>query len=268
MSHDILTTTEAAKLAAVAPTTVKRWADQGHLTYTRTAGGHRRIDRTELERFLKRQASPTGNDDSLIESWIQCLVTADRYRVDGQLLLARSRLGSWYRVADELGEVLKTIGVRWRQGRFSIADEHVASAALSRALDRVGDNIPVAIEGPSCVLASPGQDEHSLGLSLADVCLREAGWCPQWLGSRTPPGEIVNYVERNNLAMVALSASSILADVVFLKRLVQKLEIVCASRGALLVLGGAGAWPDNCSYAVRLESFAEFHQFLSKHATD
>src|ERR1035437_4056645 len=35
----MLTTTEAAEVAAVAPSTIKRWADQGILPFSRTAGG-------------------------------------------------------------------------------------------------------------------------------------------------------------------------------------------------------------------------------------
>ena len=57
-----LTTTQAAQLAAVAPSTVKRWADQGILPFFRTAGGHRRIARIALERFLREQ-SQSGDED-------------------------------------------------------------------------------------------------------------------------------------------------------------------------------------------------------------
>jgi len=35
-------TTGAAEAAAVAPSTIERWADQGILPFSRTAGGHRR----------------------------------------------------------------------------------------------------------------------------------------------------------------------------------------------------------------------------------
>jgi excisionase family DNA binding protein len=49
----MLTTTEAAKAAAVAPSTIKRWADQGMLPFSRTAGGHRRFERFAIERLLR-----------------------------------------------------------------------------------------------------------------------------------------------------------------------------------------------------------------------
>jgi len=42
---------EAARLLGVSPDTVRRWADQGRLDTTRTAGGHREVAGTELARL-------------------------------------------------------------------------------------------------------------------------------------------------------------------------------------------------------------------------
>jgi excisionase family DNA binding protein len=57
----MLTTTEAAEVAAVAPSTIKRWADQGILPFSRTAGGHRRFERFVVERLLREQPVPRQN---------------------------------------------------------------------------------------------------------------------------------------------------------------------------------------------------------------
>ena len=48
-----LTPAEACALAGVAATTLKRWADAGVLAHVKTAGGHRRFLRADLERFLQ-----------------------------------------------------------------------------------------------------------------------------------------------------------------------------------------------------------------------
>ena len=49
---DLLSNVEVGRLAGVGPTAVKRWADQGLLPCVRTAGGHRRFRRDEVEKFL------------------------------------------------------------------------------------------------------------------------------------------------------------------------------------------------------------------------
>src|SRR5688572_30604861 len=48
----MLTTAEAAALAAVAPSTIKRWTDEGVLHAMRTVGGHRRFMREDVERLV------------------------------------------------------------------------------------------------------------------------------------------------------------------------------------------------------------------------
>jgi len=52
---NLLTTGQAAKLCSVTPDTVLKWIKRGRLTGVRTAGGHYRIKRRELEPLLLSQ---------------------------------------------------------------------------------------------------------------------------------------------------------------------------------------------------------------------
>lgn len=47
-----LSTAQAARELGVSLSTVRRWADQGHLTSIRTPGGQRRFPRDAIERFV------------------------------------------------------------------------------------------------------------------------------------------------------------------------------------------------------------------------
>jgi excisionase family DNA binding protein len=259
----MLTTTEAAEVAAVAPSTIKRWADQGVLPFSRTAGGHRRFERFAVERLLREQPASVSSGDPVASAWVRCLVEGRRPEIDGGLLDARARLGSWWRVADELGVALAEIGKHWECGRLTVAEEHVASDALGRALARVGDALPIRLDGPTCLLACAGEDEHTLGLSLAELCLREAGWTPLWLGRRTPVAELVRLVSGGRASLVALSASMLLGERE-LRAISDEVGAACEERGVGLVLGGAGAWPANPGFGVRVTSFAAFHDYLAE----
>jgi excisionase family DNA binding protein len=263
---DTLTTTEAAEVAAVAPSTVKRWADQGILPSSRTAGGHRRFERVAVERLLREQRAAVSSGDPVASAWVRCLVEGRRPELDGRLLEARARLGSWWRVADELAVALTEIGKRWECGRLTVAEEHVASDALARALARVGDALPIHLDGPKCLLACARDDEHTLGLSLAELCLREAGWTPLWLGRRTPVAELVRLVSGGRVSLVALSASMLLEDERELRAIGDEVGAACKERGVGLLLGGAGAWPARPSFGVRVTSFAALHEYLAKKA--
>ncbi len=262
--NDLLTTIEAAELAGVTPSTVKRWADQGLLPCVRTAGGHRRFERAAIGRFLRAQGAASDEKTARLATWVDLLVRGRHRELDGLLLEARARLGAWYRVADELGSFLTLVGEQWAAGHLAIADEHLIADGLERALDRVGQSIPTRADGPRAVLACAEGDEHTLGLSLAELCLLEAGWTPLWLGRSTPMGEATKMAERSGARMIVMSASAASNDARRLERAARRLGLECRARDIDLVLGGQGVWPEAPVHGVRLRSFEALHVRLAQ----
>ncbi|MEQ1894684.1 MAG: helix-turn-helix domain-containing protein [Planctomycetota bacterium] len=261
---ELLTPAEACQLAGIGPTTLKRWADNGVLSHVKTAGGHRRFLRADLERYLQRQTRDAGQPGVADENpWIQKLVGGSSHDVEAELLHARGRLGGWYLVAQELAGVLGDLGERWSQGKLSILDEHIASERLLRGLARIGEALPTRPNGPRALLACAEEEVHSLGLALAELCLRELGWTTLWAGTRTPTTELARIADSMNLRLVALSASALSKDRVRLARTVSELEAACHPRGVYLALGGDGLWPDAPRHAKRFRDFATFHRFAA-----
>lgn len=253
----LLSTQDAARLAGVGPTSVKRWADEGLLACRKTAGGHRRFERGDLERFLREHGAPQAERTP----WVELFLESDSYGLKGALFEARGRLGAWHRVADEVAPAITELGSRWECGDVSVLDEHVASERISRALAHVSEALPVGERGPMCLLACADGDEHTLGLSLAEICLREAGWGTIWAGRRTPVTDIVAAVERGSFDMVALSASSLSADPRGLARQAKLVAAACRAQGIPLAVGGSGAWPASLPGAERFSTFEPFHAF-------
>ena len=60
---EIITTGQAASLCSVTRNTVFKWIQSGHLAARRTAGGHHRIDRRDLEKLMagSARALPSSN---------------------------------------------------------------------------------------------------------------------------------------------------------------------------------------------------------------
>ena len=254
MSDELLTTAEAARIAGVGASSVKRWADLELLPCVRTAGGHRRFHRQELERFL-RELSPEPAGQA--SAWVNSLLESGVFALHGELLRARERLGSWHEVAEELGPALKELGARWERGQISVVEEHVASERLSRALERVADSIPSMPLDPQALLATADGDEHTLGLSLVELCLREAGFSCAWSGRGTPTADLAALAASGEHALIALSASAASTDGARLRRQLETLGPACREHGVILVLGGSGAWPDSDVYGERLHGLAE-----------
>jgi excisionase family DNA binding protein len=249
---DFLSSVEVAKLAGVGPTAVKRWADQGLLPCVRTAGGHRRFRRGEVESFLKAPNRPGAS------AFIDLLLQADGLGVEARLLTERSRLGSWLAVAELVGEALVDLGLRWRAGSVTILQEHLASERLARALARVADALPVAPGAPRCVLACAEGDRHALALSLIELALREAGWTTLWAGQDTPAADLAEVARQGAAELIAVSASAASTEAEGLRRQAELLGSACAGSGVALALGGSGAWPESPEGGRRFHALRPF----------
>lgn len=253
-------TGRTARALGVGPTTVQRWADDGRLPSVRTVGGHRRFRARDVA-ALRLSLDSAG---AAAEHWANVLTgDDDTYQLRAALLGARARSGSWAPVADELGAGLDELGRRWQSGDCSIFEEHLASERLRRALANCCERIQVSRVAPRCLLLTAVGEEHTLGLSLVELVAREAGWQCDWLGRRTPIAELVRALEARRPLVVGVSASSQLADAAVLRGQYEELAELCRSSDAHLLMGGAGAWPDDPAHGVRLHSLQELPDFLA-----
>lgn len=297
---ELITTSEAAAIAGVGVSSIKRWADQARIRIVRTPGGHRRVDKADLQRFLRSLRGPSvassrtprpaaglsGNthaptDESHAEGllssslpkipapsgdpaayWADAMLKVDVYELQGLLLSARSRTGSWSAAADEAILGLREIGDRWYDGTVTVMEEHVASERLSRALATIVSTMPQSLRDPVCMLASVGGDQHTLGLSFLQVCLREAGWQSIWVGGATPTPELVAVAKSGRMDMIAMSASQSAPESKDLPAIAEAVGEGCRQSGTRLVLGGSGPWPEPPVYGERFESFRTLGRYL------
>ncbi len=136
-----------------------------------------------------------------------------------------------------LTDAMALIGRRWETGQWSIAEEHLASQALLRTLDRIRPETgPEGRVGPLAVLAAVAGERHMIGLVCLAQVLEERGWTVADLGPDLPAADLARFVARNEAALVALSASATAR----LESVVASVEAVRAARPGLpILLGGA-----------------------------
>jgi excisionase family DNA binding protein len=258
----LTTTQEVARLAGVGPTAVKRWTESGLVRCVRTVGGHRRFVRAEVEEAIRARSPERSPVDR--EPWIGALLEpGEPHAIEALLLAERARASAWHRVAAVAGEARTRLGALWSAGDVTILEEHLASERLARALARVGEAIPLDPYAPRALLAcAEGGDDHTFGLALAELVLREAGWATEWAGRRTPIAELRPALGRR-ARMVAVSASAASGDALALRGQADALGRLSRVAGATLVLGGAGAWPARPRVGVRSEALEPFHAFAA-----
>jgi excisionase family DNA binding protein len=263
MTHKLLTSAEVAKILGVTAGSVKRWADLGLLRCARTVGRHRRFDPVEVERFLKDQTGtvqPAYGPD--VEGWLELLLSdGDAHQLLATVYAERARLGAWWKVAESLAAVLEEIGERWAEGTLSILEEHVATERLARCLAQVADQLPSRPGAPRLLLTTAENEEHTLGLSLAEIVIREQGWPVLWAGRRVPLSEIVAHVASGSIDAVAVAASAV-ADPGDLLAQTERLGAICRAGEVQLLLGGSGPWPEWIPYGARVVTFQELRGWL------
>jgi methanogenic corrinoid protein MtbC1 len=107
-----------------------------------------------------------------------------------------------------LAGAMRLVGERWETGQWSVAEEHLASQTLLRALERVRPELgPESRIGPLAVLAGVEGEHHMIGLVCLDHILREQGWTVANLGADVPTEDLAGFVRRNQALLVALTAS-------------------------------------------------------------
>ncbi|MEO5965912.1 MAG: cobalamin-dependent protein [Candidatus Limnocylindrales bacterium] len=106
-----------------------------------------------------------------------------------------------------LRDAMTLVGERWQSGQWTIAEEHLASRTLLRALERIRPALgPEHRVGPVAVLAGIAGEQHMIGLVCLEQVLAEAGWTVQNLGADLPAADLGAFVARNEVAFVGLSA--------------------------------------------------------------
>ena len=157
------------------------------------------------------------------------------------------------------------MGRAWAAGQLNITDEHVASETLLRSLARLQLTIPRGGESaPVCALATAPGDEHTLGLAMSELVLAEHGWRTLWLGRFTPVRTLCDVVVREDVAMLAVSASAFSSSAAVLSDLVIRVGPLAKGSGTSLVLGGSGTWPEGVYDVLRIRSHADFGGLLSQ----
>jgi methanogenic corrinoid protein MtbC1 len=107
-----------------------------------------------------------------------------------------------------LRDAMALVGQRWREGRWTIAEEHLASQTLTRSLERIRDSRgPEGRVGPLAVLAGVAGEHHAIGLICLDQVLCAEGWTVANLGPDVPAPDLARFLARNRAELVGLAAS-------------------------------------------------------------
>jgi excisionase family DNA binding protein len=224
---DYLTTADAAKTLAVSISTVKRWVDEGILPAHVTAGGHRKLLRSEVLALARQDNLPVGEpavfrksrfavlgDDSIdvSQELLEALIVGDAAMVNSIIHQAYSQGKTIEMLADRvIAPVMAEIGHQWERANIDVWHEHRATQLCSSAIYNLKRELESRTERnrPIAIGAAPEGDPYSLPTLLAQLVLVDAGWEAVNLGPNTPLASLTRAVQALRPKIVWLSVSHI-----------------------------------------------------------
>ena len=99
------------------------------------------------------------------------------------------------------------VGERWRDGRLSVADEHLVSGLMHNVLAGVLRS-RARVGNPTVLLATPSGERHELGLLMAALVITESGCGLCYLGIDLPAAEVTAAARRSHAAVVGLGVAN------------------------------------------------------------
>ena len=106
-----------------------------------------------------------------------------------------------------LVEVQLEVGARWQSQRWTVADEHAASAIVDHALSVACAATGAPEDGRGVVVACAEDEWHVLPARMLSEQLRSRGWDTLFLGSSAPATELGRFVAHAEPVAVGLSCS-------------------------------------------------------------
>ena len=152
-------------------------------------------------------------------------------------------------VLDVLAPAQREVGRRWEDGRWSVAQEHAATAVTDTALGLLAlDAEPLGDR--RAVVACVEGEWHALPARMAAEIMRVRGWDVTFLGPSLPADDLARYVSSQRPHVVGLSCSMPVA----LKGAARSVE-ACRRAGVPVLAGGTGFGPGG-RYAQRVGATA------------
>ena len=211
---------EAADLLGVHYMTAYRYVRTGRLP-ARQIGGTWHVRRSSLEaiappvaagRAKRASAASLAHYERRLEGYLVKGDQAEAWRLAQQALTSACTPEDLY--LEVLGPALRRVGDDWAAGTVSVAEEHRASALMSRLVGRLG---PLLVRrGPtrgSVVIGAPEGDFHALASALVGDVLRGRGFSVIDLGANTPAVSFCEAMtESDRLVATGIVVSAPIAD--------------------------------------------------------
>lgn len=153
------------------------------------------------------------------------------------------RMGLGPAIDELIAPLCKLVGLAWMRGEVTVYQEHLFSAmlwsALREAMAALDGPARPQTSAPKVLLTTTPNEQHGLGLLMAECHFALAGCERVFLGTATPLSDIVQAVQRLQIDVLALSFSAYPARKEVAENLRQLRQLLPEKTD--IWVGGAGA---------------------------
>lgn len=158
-----------------------------------------------LELRAIRIKTGTPADVPFLDECVTAIKAFDAHALENTLKRGAAALGGWGLLLRVIAPLSQTLGELWREGTFTAAHEHFATAVIRVFLANVGKSFGAPDNAPGLVVATPTGQVHELGALLVAAAAGCLGWRVTYLGASLPAAEIAGAVRQSRARAVALS---------------------------------------------------------------
>ena len=259
--HRTFSPRQVARSLGVSEASVKRWCDKGLLSFTRTAGGHRRLRLHAILDFIRERefdlarpevlGLPTsvGSGSRTLEQasrlYGQALEAGDEARCLQLALDVRLAGHDMGVIGDRvIAPAFGELGHRWQNGATAVYQERRGVEITRQVLLRLKDTLPPPDHAaPLAIGATLPGDPYSLPGYLCELVMLEVGWQATFLGNELPTETVAQAVEDLGPRVLWLSVSS-MEDPDAFTRDYRRLYETCLVRQCAVVIGGRALTDD------------------------
>ena len=269
-----------ARAIGVSESSLKRWCDQGRLETTKTIGGHSRLSRKEVVRFLREAnlslADPEAiglpkvdsdairNDPVASEMIKSALLSADEAAVRQVLLTMYVSGWRLHRIFDDvISRVFQSIGEMWDCNDIEVYQERLSCEVAVNILRELRSMLPKPkSNAPVAIGATLTGDNYTMASLMVEMIMLSLGWKANSLGSNLPLSTLAAAVKDHNPRLFWVSFSHIENE----SQLVDEFNAFAAGlpKTTALAIGGQAITPElrkQLNFSVCCDNMRQFEMF-------
>jgi excisionase family DNA binding protein len=287
-SAELLSPRQVADALGVSESSIKRWSDDGLMATHKTAGGHRKLARADVLRFVREQGYDVGKpellglarvprqpfvDRAVQDQLVTALVDGDGEAIRRLLVALVVRGEPLTAVFDELlAAALHEIGNQWERGGVRVFEEHRAIELVHRALHEIRQLLTRRLPArrPAAIVATLSGDPYTVAITMAELTLADAGWAVTDLGANNPAHTLVEAIASLRPRLVCIGINWI-GELEPFAAAYASIDAAARSERAALVIGGARTTPElraRIHYATCCANMRELVDFASSLVPD